>query len=169
MTLREVAAQSELSALTVMAAHRAHQAGGWPAVNVKPRGRKSGDGSRLGSAQEEGVQRLICDKIPDQLKLGLALWNRQAVAQLIRDEYGIALPIRTVGAKIEAFYLSSCSLELNPDECLNVDLKDGVTRRVPARSKAQLKQAVISHLRKLRKSPQRMRNHFKRKPIRYAP
>ncbi len=51
---------------------------------------------------------------------------------------------------IEVFYLPSYSPELNPDECLNADLKDGVTRRAPARSKGQLKKAAISHLRKLR-------------------
>ena len=33
-TLREVAAQVELSVPTVMSAHRAYQAGGWAAVNV---------------------------------------------------------------------------------------------------------------------------------------
>ena len=47
MTLREVAAQVELSVPTVMAAHRAYQARGWAAVNVKPRGRKQGDGRQL--------------------------------------------------------------------------------------------------------------------------
>ena len=40
---------------------------------------------------------MICDKTPDQLKLGSALWNRQAVAQLVHDRLGIKLPIRTVG------------------------------------------------------------------------
>jgi transposase len=69
---------------------------------------------------------------------------------------------------IEVFYLPSYSPELNPDECLNADLKDGVTRRAPARSKAQLKQAAIGHLRKLQKSPQRVRNYFTHKPVRYA-
>lgn len=315
MTLREVAAQAELSVPTVMAAHRAYLAGGWPAVNVKPRGRKPGEGRQLEAAQEAQIRRLICDKTPDQLKLGFALWNRHAVSQLVRDRYGIALPVRTVGdylkrwgftpqkpikkayeqrpaevrqcleetypqialrakaenaeihwgdetglrsddvrgrgyapkgqtpvirvnakreglslistvtnqgkvrwkvfegamhadllvdflkrlvkdsdrkvflildnlkvhharkvktwlaghtEEIEVFYLPSYSPELNPDECLNADLKDGVTRRAPARSKAQLKDAAISHMRKLQKSPQRVRNYFKHKPVRYA-
>jgi len=70
--------------------------------------------------------------------------------------------------EIEVFYLPSYSPELNPDECLNADLKDGVTRRAPARSKGQLKKAAISHLRKLQKSPQRVRKYFEHKPVRYA-
>lgn len=315
MTLREVAAQVELSVPTVISAHRAYVSGGWAAVNVKPRGRKRGEGRQLTCDQEAEIRRLISDKTPDQLKLGFALWNRQAVSQVIEDRVGIKLPIRTVGEylkrwgftpqkpikkayeqrpaevrkwldeeypqiaaraklegaeihwgdetglrsddvrgrgyapkgqtpvvrvnnkreglsimstvtnqgkvrwrvfegamnadilidffkrlikdaarkvfvildnlkvhharrvkdwladhteRIEVFYLPSYSPELNPDECLNADLKDGVTRRAPARNKAQLKKAAISHLRKLQKSPQRVRKYFEHKPVRYA-
>ncbi|MBL6751653.1 MAG: transposase [Nevskia sp.] len=38
--------------------------------------------------------------------------------------------------QIEVFYLPSYSPELNPDECLNADLKAAVTSKAPARSKA---------------------------------
>ncbi len=37
--------------------------------------------------------------------------------------------------KIEVFYLPSYSPELNPDECLNADLKAAVTSKAPARAK----------------------------------
>lgn len=70
--------------------------------------------------------------------------------------------------EIEVFYLPSDSPELNPDECLNADLKDAVTCRAPARSKKQLKDAAISHMRKLQKSPSRIRKYFEHKPVRYA-
>lgn len=315
MTLREVAAQAELSVPTVMAAHRAYLAGGWAAVKVKPRGRKVGEGRQLSPSDEARIRRLICDRTPDQLKLHFALWTRQAVAQLIQIEMGLELPIRTVGDylkrwgftpqkpikkayeqrpaevkrwledtypqiaarakredaqihwgdetglrsddvrgrgyapkgqtpvlrvnnkreglsiistvtnqgkvrwkvfegalhadllidffkrltndserkvflildnlkvhharkvkawlaehqdQIEVFYLPSYSPELNPDECLNADLKQAVTRRVPARSKKQLKDAAIGHLRKLQNSPTRVRRYFMHKPVRYA-
>jgi transposase len=36
------------------------------------------------------------------------------------------------------FYLPPYSPELNPDEGLNADLKQAVTRKAPARSKQQL-------------------------------
>jgi transposase len=48
-------------------------------------------------------------------------------------------------AEIEVFYLPSYSPELNPDEGLNADLKQVVTRKAPARSKPQLKRAVVGH------------------------
>jgi transposase len=315
MTLREVAAEVELSVPTVMAAHRAYCAGGWAAVKVAERGRKPGEGRQLSAEQEGQIRRLICEKTPDQLKLGFALWNRQAVVQLVEDQVGVHLPIRTVGEylkrwgftpqkpikkayeqrpaevrrwleedypqiaararaeeaeihwgdetglrsddvrgrryapkghtpvvrvnnkreglsiistatnqgkvrwkvfegamnaevlidffkrlvkdadrkvflildnlkvhharpvkqwlarhveQIEVFYLPSYSPELNPDECLNADLKAGVTHRAPARTKGQLKKAAISHLRKLQKSPTRVRKYFEHKPVRYA-
>lgn len=71
-------------------------------------------------------------------------------------------------AEIEVFYLPSYSPELNPDEYLNADLKDAVTRRAPARSKKQLKDAAIGHLRKLQKSPARARKDIQHKPVRHA-
>jgi transposase len=71
-------------------------------------------------------------------------------------------------ARIEVFYLPPYSPELNPDEGLNADLKQAVTRKAPARSKQQLRQAAISHMRRLAKSPARIRSYFRHKPVRYA-
>jgi transposase len=71
-------------------------------------------------------------------------------------------------AKIEVSYLPSYSPELNPDEGLNADLKQHVTRKAPLRNKPQLKQAAISHMRRLAKSPARVRSYFHQKPVRYA-
>lgn len=61
-----------------------------------------GSGRTLSAAQEREVQRLIRDRTPDQLKMVYALWTRQAVAQLIRDRYGIKLAVRTI-----SLYLAS--------------------------------------------------------------
>lgn len=70
--------------------------------------------------------------------------------------------------QMEVFYLPSYSPELNPDEMLNADLKQAVTSRAPARTKAMLKSAAISHLRSLHKSPARVRSYFQHRPVRYA-
>jgi transposase len=71
-------------------------------------------------------------------------------------------------AEIELFYLPGYSPELNPDEGVTGDLKQAVTHKEPARSKAQLKRAVIGHMRKLSKSPQRVRSFFGHRTFRYA-
>jgi len=315
MKLDDVAAQAELSKGTVIAAVKAYHAGGWPAVAVGARGRGEGDGRRLSAEQEKAVRRLICDKTPDQMKMPFALWNRAAVVELIRQQCGVRLPVRTVGhylkrwgftpqkpikkayeqrpaevkawldeeypaiawraseegaeihwgdetglrsddvrgrgyapkgktpmvrvcnkreslslistvtnqgkvrwmvfdgaldaktligffkrlikdaqrkvflildnlkvhhaklvkawlaereEEIEVFYLPSYSPELNPDECLNADLKAAVTTKAPARKKGQLKKAAVSHMRKLSKSPERVKKYFQHGPVKYA-
>jgi transposase len=43
------------------------------------------------------VQGIICDKRPEQLKMKFALWSRAAVMQLIVDECGVTLHVRSVG------------------------------------------------------------------------
>jgi transposase len=71
-------------------------------------------------------------------------------------------------AEIEVFYLPGYSPQLNPDEGINGDLKQAVTRKEPARSKAQLKRAVVGHMHKLSKLPDRVRSFFRHKTFRYA-
>lgn len=61
------------------------------------RGRALGEGRTLTAVQEKELKKLIADKLPDQLKLGFALWTRRAVAELIAERYGIKLPVRTMG------------------------------------------------------------------------
>lgn len=70
--------------------------------------------------------------------------------------------------EIELFFLPSYSPELNPDEYLNCDLKEGVHSGVPARTKKELTQKAISHLRKLQKLPGRVIKYFKHPRIAYA-
>ena len=51
---------------------------------------------------------------------------------------------------------------------MNADLKQAVPRKAPARSKQQLKRAVVGHMRKLSKSPHRVRSFFGHRTFRYA-
>ena len=74
--------------------HREH---GLAALVKDERGRAVGDGRTLTPAQEKELRKLITDKLPDQLKLPFALWNRRAVTQLIQSRYGLKLPVRTMG------------------------------------------------------------------------
>lgn len=108
----------------------------------------------------EFFKRLIKDA---QRKVFLILDNlRVHHAKLVKEW------LATQQDQIEVFYLPSYSPELNPDECLNADLKQAVTTQAPARVKGQMKSAAIRHLRKLSKSPARVRKYFEHKPVRYA-
>jgi transposase len=70
--------------------------------------------------------------------------------------------------QIELFLLPSYSPELNPTEYLNGDVKQGVHSKPPSRNLAQLKQRLISHLRKLQKLPARILKYFEHPVIAYA-
>ena len=72
-------------------------AGGWPAIRPALRGRSQGLGRTLSQAQEGNVQRSIIDQRPEQLKMDFFLWSRAAVGQLIEQEYGVKLQVRSVG------------------------------------------------------------------------
>jgi transposase len=96
-SLKDTAAQCEMSRTTVIAALKAFQSGGWKAVDVDRGGRPVGSGRTLTAEQEREVQRLIRDRTPDQMKMVYALWTRQAAAELIRDRLGIQLAVRTMG------------------------------------------------------------------------
>ena len=70
--------------------------------------------------------------------------------------------------QLELFFLPSYSPELNPVEIANADLKQGVTKKAPARKKGQLEKAVSSHLRALQRRPQRIISFFQKDTVKYA-
>lgn len=93
----QIVAMTGLSYPTVRAAIDRFESGGWTNVRPTRRGRIKGDGRVLSAAQEEAIQRMIIDKRPEQLKMDFSLWSRAAVAQLIEQEFGIKLQVRSIG------------------------------------------------------------------------
>ena len=67
------------------------------ALAPRIRGRRTGDKRVLTQEQEAAIQRTICDRRPEQLKMEFALWSRAAVMQLIERKYGITLHLHSVG------------------------------------------------------------------------
>jgi transposase len=80
--------------------------GGLKALKPGRRGRRPG-GGRLNATQAARIRALIVGKMPDQLKLPFYLWTREAVAQLIKREYGIAVSATTVGRYLKAWGMSA--------------------------------------------------------------
>jgi transposase len=95
--IMQIVELSELSYPTVRKAIDLYEAGGMIALEPKQRGRRSGTGRALSEEQEQQIQKMICDKRPEQLKMDFALWNRAAVAELILKECGVSLSIRGTG------------------------------------------------------------------------
>ncbi len=74
-----------------------YKRGGIKAIQPGVRGRQLGTQRRLSLEQEDALQKLLVDKNPLQLKLPFALWTRDAVKMVIKQCYGLKVPLRTVG------------------------------------------------------------------------
>jgi transposase len=75
----------------------AYAAGGLEAIPGDRTGRPVGSGRTLSDEQARRIQRQIDDHSPEQLGVAAAVWSRKAVRDLIRHEYAIEMPVRTVG------------------------------------------------------------------------
>src|ERR1035437_4431942 len=93
----QIVAMTGLSYPAVRATLDRFAEGGWAAIRLAARGRARGDGRCLSEIQEDVIRRTIIDKRPEQLKMDFFLWSRPAVGQLIEQEYGIKLHVRSVG------------------------------------------------------------------------
>ncbi len=91
--------------MTVRAAIKAAEQGGAKALAPKPTGRPVGSQRLLSPEQELQIQRQICKHRPEQLQLAFALWSRAAVMLLVKQEFDIDLPIRTMGGISQALGL----------------------------------------------------------------
>lgn len=102
MSLIQVCSLAELAKATVVDAVKAYRSGGWDAVPVAlHRGPKKGEGCILNPEQQQAIQEWIHAHTPDELGLPFALWSRPAVSALIQKEYGMTLPVRTVGGYLQ--------------------------------------------------------------------
>src|SRR4030043_1477279 len=77
--------------------YKRYERDGAGAIAKRQRGRRPGEQLTLKGEQAAALQEEIIDKTPDQLKMPFALWTRQAVQQVIKHQYKIVMPIRTVG------------------------------------------------------------------------
>ncbi len=94
--LKDSAAQCSMSRHAANRAWQLYKKKGWLALETRRTGRPEGSGHLLTDEQQGETQRLISDKMPDQLKLPYALWSRKAVRQLIKERYGVELAARTM-------------------------------------------------------------------------
>lgn len=97
MKKKEVAEIIGVKAGTISEWWRSYKEYGQAGLKSKKKGVKSEDKKLLSTAQEKAIQKMIEDKMPDQLKLAYALWTRKAVKELVEREFGIVLAINTMG------------------------------------------------------------------------
>src|SRR5262245_17458139 len=75
----------------------AYTTGGPDALPHDRTGRPEGSGRVLAQEQARHLQQLIDQHPPDAVGLTAPLWTRRAVQDLVRREYALRLPLRTVG------------------------------------------------------------------------
>jgi transposase len=96
MEAKEISEITGISIPHISTIWQKFQRGGLDAIKPGVRGRRHGEQRQLSAEQETSLQKLLIDKTPDQLKLQFALWSRDAVRLVIRQRYGIELPLRTI-------------------------------------------------------------------------
>jgi transposase len=69
---------------------------GESAIKLGRRGRRKGEQRKLTDEQESQIKKAITDKTPDQLKLSYALWNREAIQLLMKQQLKLDVPVRTI-------------------------------------------------------------------------
>ena len=75
----------------------AFQDGGLESIPHERTGRPVGSGRKLNEEQARHLQAMIDDHSPEDWGIASPLWTRRAVRQLIAQEYGLRMPLRTVG------------------------------------------------------------------------
>ena len=76
--------------------------------------------------------------------------------------------IETVKDRFQLFLLPPYSPELNPDERVWNDLKNNAVGKQAITTPQQLHKAVISHLRFIQKTPERVRSYYNNETTKYA-
>lgn len=102
----EIMEAVDISKQAMYTAIHNYEEGGIKALRPKKRGRKAGEKRTLTAEQEKEILALLVDKDPEQLKIKGCLWTRSSVAELIKQKYGITMPIRTVGEYLRRWGLT---------------------------------------------------------------
>ena len=75
-------------------------------LTPKKRGRKEGEKRTLTPEQEKAIRKAIIDKNPEQLKLKGCMWTRNNIAEYIKGECQIDMPLSTLGYYLERWGFS---------------------------------------------------------------
>jgi len=75
---------------------KAYQKGGMEAIRAQKVGAPSGH-KKLTEEQEFEIIKKITENTPEKLELGAYLWTRELVSELIKRDYGVHMPLSTMG------------------------------------------------------------------------
>ena len=101
LTLKQIRADTGLSAPTVIGAYRAFLSSGWSGIAVRARGRRPGVGRELNPVQERELQRIVLASVPESAGLTRGLWTADAVRALAQSRFGHAPQGRALDRLLE--------------------------------------------------------------------
>jgi len=104
---KEVAQIVGISEQTTSLYYSRYKKEGNEIFKVKAAGRPKRSGKKLTDEQENNIIRQLIDKTPQQLQFKFALWTREAVRQLIKQETNIDLPLSTTGYYLKRWQFTS--------------------------------------------------------------
>jgi len=111
----------------------------------KSKGPKSEDLKLLSKNQELGIQKMITDIMPDQLKLPYALWTRKAVKELVERELGVVLAINTMGDYLRSWGFSPQKSKKKTYEQCSKKVQQWLQKEYPAIKKQAKKENAEIH------------------------
>lgn len=140
----EVAQMLGVRTATVSAWVKQHRLEGRDGLRAKHKGMDPEKKKLLSAAQEEAVQKMLIDTMPDQLKLNFALWTRKAVKELVERELNIVLAINTMGDYLRKWGFTPQKPKKKAYEQRPAEVEQWLVERYPAiRSQAKAEGAEI--------------------------
>jgi transposase len=141
---KEVASIIGVHVNTITNWFKKYKSNGSKGLKGLKRGVKSLDKKLLSAQQENQIQDMICDSMPDQLKLPYALWTRKAVMELIEREFGVKLAINTTGDYLRSWGYTPQKPKKKAYEQNPKKVQEWLIREYPAiKQKAKLENAEI--------------------------
>jgi len=137
-TQKQASVIFEISERSIRRIWQKYKEGGSRAIVSKKRGVQSG--IKLNGEQAASIRKMIKEKMPDQLKLPFGLWTRQAVQQLIEQQYDIALSVKQVGRYLKGWGYTPQKPIRKAFEQKPEQVKQWLNKEYPAIKKRSLKE-----------------------------
>ena len=141
---KEIAQLLGVRPATISSWEKIVQSQGIKGLSESRRGRKQGEKRTLTEEQEKQIQQILVEKHPEQVKLPFVLWNRQAVGDLIRIQFKIKMPVRTVGDYLNRWGFTPQKPIKRAYEQQPQQIKEWLDNQYPAiKEEAKLEKGII--------------------------
>lgn len=117
---------------------------GIKSLSYQKRGAKSENKKLLSPGQEQAIQKMITDTMPDQLKLAFALWTTKAVKELIEREFSTVIGRRAIGNYLNSWGFTPQKPKKKAYEQCSKKVQKWLDQEYPAiKEKAKQEKATI--------------------------